>query len=597
MKQWTAKWIGIPGRCMVDCRRRTLPAPEFRRCFVPERDIDEAVLFVSGLGYFECKINGRPVSQDLLVPSPTQYDKRWRYMRYKLDFPLKQGQKYLFSVTLGNGLYNCQAKDMIWHFYMANWRDYPKMILQLEDGAGKVLLASDTKWVTAFSATQYDSFRGGEIYDARKELPFSLDEPEADYISHIHTEGWPADFEMGENAWHHVWIAAPPGGIGVEQDFAGCRIQQRIAMKETAPGLWASPINAAALPEISVSGEAGAQVTITCGERLSQDGKSVDNTIIGALTPSDDPFQRDTYILKGEGVEIWHPRFTYHGFQYAQVVCTGNVQVRGIEQLVVYTDFAKRGGIETSDERLKKIEECAMRACNSNFCGYPTDCPHREKNGWTSEAMLMCRTMLFNYDAERAYSAFVDTMCDAQRPSGQLPGMVPSAGWGYNWGGGGHWDFALFDIPYSLWQFTGDINYLKRFYGAMHQNLYFQRAVSDEDGLCYALGDWLQPAPREYLVGCGATAFHIAAVQRTKQVAKALGRDDDYAALEAEEKELKESYNKRFYLGDGVYKGTHTTYFAMPLNLGIVPEADRAKCVAHLRKMLSEKGFKVDYGT
>ncbi len=76
---------------MVDIRRRTLPAPEFRRCFVPERDIDDAVLFVSGLGYFECRINGRPISEDLLVPSPTQYDLRWRYMRYKLDFPLLKG--------------------------------------------------------------------------------------------------------------------------------------------------------------------------------------------------------------------------------------------------------------------------------------------------------------------------------------------------------------------------------------------------------------------------------------------------------------------------------------------------------------------------
>ena len=596
MKQWQAKWIGIPGRCMVDCRRRTLPAPEFRRCFVPEQDISGAVLYISGLGYFECSINGEPVSQDMLVPSPTQYDLRWRYMRYELPYPLKKGQKYMFSVTLGNGLYNCQAKDMIWHFYMANWRDYPKMILQLEDAQGNVLLCSDSRWVTAFTATQYDSFRGGEIYDARKELPASCDEPEADCISHIHTEGWPADFELGENAWHHVWIVAPPGGIGVQQDFPGCRIQEQNEMKEISPGLWASPVNAAGVPEITVTGEAGAMVTMTCGERLNAEGTAVDNRIIGALTPADEPFQKDTYILKGDGQETWKPRFTYHGFQYVQVECTGNARIKGLRQLVVYTGFDRRGGISTSDARIMKIEEAALRACNSNFCGFPTDCPHREKNGWTSEAMLMCRTMLFNYNAEKAYAAFMETVRDAQRPSGQLPGIVPSAGWGYNWGGGGHWDFALFDIPYSLWQFTGDASYLKASYPAMKRNLEFQQAVSD-DGLCFALGDWLQPAPAEYLVGCSATAFHIAAVQRTLAAARILGAYEDCAILERQEAELKAAYNRHFYMGDGNYKGSHTTYLAMPLNLGIVPDGDRAKCVLNLQRMLKEKNYKVDFGT
>ena len=595
MKNWTAKWIGIPGRCMVDIRRRTLPAPEFRRCFVPERDIDEAVLFVSGLGYFECRINGMPVSEDLLVPSPTQYDLRWRYMRYKLDFPLQKGQKYLFSITLGNGLYNCQTKDVRWHFFMANWRDYPKMLLQLEDGAGNVLLCSDSKWVTAFSATQYDSFRGGEIYDARKELPFSLDEPEADDVPY--TENWPRDEEVKDNAWHHAWIVAPPGGIGVEQEFPGCRIQERIEMREASPGVWLSPINAAGLPEISVQGEAGAVVKMTCGERLNAEGTAVDNRAIGAYTPEDEPFQQDTYILKGRALETWRPRFTFHGFQFVQVECTGNVEVKGVRQLVVYTGFAKRGGLTTSDVRLKKLEECAMRACRSNFCGFPTDCPHREKNGWTSEAMLMCRTMLFNHEAEKAYAAFVEALCDAQRPSGQLPGIAPSAGWGYNWGSGGHWDFALFDIPYSLWQFTGNASYLRRFYDAMQRNLQFQQAAADDEGLSHSLGDWLPPTKGEDPVGCCASAFRIASVQRTMTAAKILGDNAALAELQQQVIFLIDNYNRHFYLGEGRYKGSRSTYLALALNLGIVPIADRQKCVENLRRRVMDNGCKVDYGT
>ncbi len=593
MKQWTAKWIGFPRRYMIDNRRRTLPAPDFRREFIPEYDITDADIFICGLGYFEWSINGENITGDMLVPSPTQYDLRWRYMKYKLPFTLKKGKKYIFSVTVGNGLYNCQTLEKAWHFPMADWRDYPKMIFQLESG-GIPLLCSDSNWIVSFSATRYDSLRGGEIYDARLELPYMDTLPEAVRVPRA--ENWIKDVEPEETGWRHAWIVSPPGGKGEEQIFPGCRIQQRNTMQKKTPEIWASPVNAAGIPEIKVRGERGASITLICGERLSQDSLTVDNREIGRVLMPGEHFQEDTYILKGGETETWHPRFTFHGFQYVQVKTEGCVQLLEMQQLVLFTNVAKHGTITTSDSRLKTIEDSAIRACLSNFCGFPTDCPHREKNGWTSEAMLMCRALLFSRDLEKAYAAYMDTIVDTQRPSGQISGIAPSAGWGYNWGSGGHWDFALFDIPFTLWQFSGNKEYLNKFYKAMKLNLDFQEQVS-ENGINYSLGDWLPPVRKEEPVGSCASAFRIASYKRLISIARILEDEGTAQQLEKECSVLIEEYNRNFYLGDGIYKGSRTTYNATALNYEIVPEKDRQQCLMHLKKLLTENDFKVDYGT
>lgn len=118
------------------------------------------------------------------------------------------------------------------------------------------------------------------------------------------------------------------------------------------------------------------------------------------------------------------------------------------------------------------VQVCAASYL-SNFTGIPTDCPHREKNGWTGDAQIACEAGLWNYNSVRAYKHFIQMLVDAQRPSGQLPGIVPTGGWGYNWGSGPAWDSALFEIPFRVLRYYGDDEMIRLHYEAMRRYIDF----------------------------------------------------------------------------------------------------------------------------
>src|SRR5206468_2780600 len=123
--------------------------------------------------------------------------------------------------------------------------------------------------------------------------------------------------------------------------------------------------------------------------------------------------------------------------------------------------FEQAGRFSCSNELLNRLQQCTLWSYISNYVGLPTDCPHREKNGWTGDAHLATETGLLNFDAAPAYRHWLQTLCDTQRPSGQLASIAPSAGWGYNWGSGPAWDSALLLIPWYLYLYTGDLRVLE----------------------------------------------------------------------------------------------------------------------------------------
>lgn len=598
-KRWQAKWIAYPGINLTDSKRSQVPAPVFRRNWVAEKTLEKPEILISGLGFFSLEMDGIPLSDEILSPAPSQYDKRWRYRRFRLNAPIVKGERHIFSVTLGNGLYNDGSETGYgWHFDKADWRAYPKLIFQLED-RGTPVLCSDSSWIVSAGPIVFDSLRLGEVYDARLELDGC---PEAAEVQRVPVvESWFPDKDTLPSSWFYAAIVPPPGGVGEEQLFPPCRPVAFHAMKEIAPGLWAAPANCSAVPEIRVRGSRGASIELICGERLSADGDSVDLTQINSI--NDRRFQRDQYILKGCGVEEWHPQFTFHGFQYVQVTLNGDVELVSLRQAEVHTNFSRIGEIASSDHRLTRLEESAIRSDLSNFCGFPMDCPTREKGAWTQESMLMCETLCYTHDAVEAYHAYAAMIGDTQRPSGQLSCMAPCSGsWGYNWFSGSHWDFALFDIPWTLWLFSGRTEILEELYPKMVRNLEFLDSIAEDGYIVHGLSDWLVPdklcaEDAEVPHGFIQSACYIASVIRCRSCAEILGKGNDARMLEEQEIALKKSFNQRFYLGQGKYRGTISTVPAMALRQKIVPDEDRALCVEELRKIVCGNGCRVDYGT
>ena len=166
------------------------------------------------------------------------------------------------------------------------------------------------------------------------------------------------------------------------------------------------------------------------------------------------------------------------------------MKIHSVEGRVVHTAFPCIGEFSCSDPTLEKLQTNTVWSYIGNFVGIPSDCPHREKNGWTGDALLAAETGLFNFAAGSAYAQWVESIADAQRPSGQLPGIVPTAGWGYNWGSGPAWDSAFILIPWYVYLFTGDDTAIRANYDAMKKYLDFCTAQADEHILSFGLGDW-----------------------------------------------------------------------------------------------------------
>jgi len=574
-RNWTGRWIAAPDACLGSWHVPAQPTPFFRRVFTCMA-ARQATVRICGLGYYELYLNGVRVGEQVLDPVVTQYDKRARYVTHDVTALLRPGMNVI-GVILGNGWYNCHTPD-VWHFDKASWRDYPKLLLELELD-GEVILASDTDWKTSRGPIVFDGLRNGEHYDARLEL-----------------DGW---LETGydDSAWKAAAQVAGPGGILEPQRMPPCKVMRTLPAADS----WTLPSgeaiydlgqNIGGWARIAVSGLRGAEVTIRYGERLKD--RALDQDQIACFIKGGD-CQTDRYILKGGGVETWEPRFTYHGFQYVSI--RGDVTVHSVEGRVVHTAFPRIGEFSCSDPTLSKLQANTVWSYIGNFVGIPTDCPHREKNGWTGDAQLAAETGLFNFAAGTAYGQWVESIADAQRPSGQLPGIVPTAGWGYNWGSGPAWDSALILIPWHVYLFTGDDTAIRANYDAMKKYLDFCASQAADHILSFGLGDWCHSdSARMAATAITSTGYYYIDTLTLARFARILGHEEDCLRFERLASEIKRAFNCRFYRGDGIYGKGEPTAMGCALYHGLVEEPERGTVARRLAEIVVSNGCKADFG-
>ena len=197
---------------------------------------------------------------------------------------------------------------------------------------------------------------------------------------------------------------------------------KRVLMTPWGTDVYDFGANIAGWCEIEVEGESGAKVRLDYDESISNRNVLLgDNRhhLLGKGEPR--PVHHDEYVLAGrEGGEMWHPRFTYHGFRYVQVEFDGKAKLKSIKARFVHSAFEREGTLETSDATFAALQSATERSYLSNFVGIPTDCPHREKNGWTGDAQLAMETGLWNFDAKGSYVHFLRMAVDAQRQNGAV---------------------------------------------------------------------------------------------------------------------------------------------------------------------------------
>ncbi|MCQ2413689.1 MAG: glycoside hydrolase family 78 protein [Clostridia bacterium] len=488
------------------------PAPYFRKEFTLDFVPETAKITVAGLGFYELTVNGTPVTKGILAPYISNPADIVYYDEYEIAPHLVKG-KNCIGLLLGNGMRNAFG-GFVWDFEKALFRGPVCLALSLEaEGEGKTFaMEADESFRTHPSPVIFNDLRMGCRYDARMEIP-----------------GWDK-VGFDDSDWKPAERTVPPTGeprlctvepIVLREERKPVKIEHfdELAFAHESVLQNAKPfpqtvrknvyvydfgVNDAGLSVLHIHGKPGQKITIRHGE-FNQGGQFSESTTIFIRPGFTDRYlefgQRDEYICRG-GDETFVPKFKYDGFRYLFV--EGLTPEQATEDAFTFrimgSAIAERGGFSSSDETLNTLAEMAKRSDRANFYYFPTDCPHREKNGWTGDASMAAEHMLLHMKAETSLTEWLRNICKAQNGEGALPGIVPTGGWGFEWGNGPTWDSVLFNLPLEIYRHTGDKSVILENLPAMLKYLSYSTTKKDADGLCaYGLGDWVDPF--EYLTG------------------------------------------------------------------------------------------------
>jgi alpha-L-rhamnosidase len=565
-------------------------APFFRKKIQLSEDVVSAKVFVCGVGYHELYINGVKAGDSFLTPAQSIYDRTVYYNIYDASSLLTRGDN-TFYIVLGNGLYNCEIKT--WDYEKASWRDRPKLMLFadiiLREGK-QVRLCSDSSFETGESGITYNTFYGGETQDyTRVVSPDGSGNAAVQKAAIVKSPGgflalFPEPHVKEHDSYKPVKTGKPDGGAGFEgrtlfdfgQNMAGWAHVSAVAVGKT-------------------------RFTLRYGETLDAGG-GLDNSRISQFTEGG-RFQTDEYILDAaHPIHDGRPHFTYHGFRYVELkVEEGRLEEFDIRAVTLNSDLRRIGNFSSSDVYTNRIFESGQKASLSNLVNVPTDCPHREKNGWTGDAALSAEQMCLNLDMKEFFRRWLSDIRDAQRPSGQLPGIVPTGGWGFRWGSGPVWDSALFELPLAVYTCYGDDSLLLENRYAMKRYLDFCGSMGEDYVVNFGLGDWCPPSGNadEHVcpvpVSDTATYFKLARIMAL--VSKLSGNHADreyYTALAAK---IKDAFNRNFVnASTGLVTGNCQTAQGMALCLGLLEGKTEVKAAEQLCALVEENDRRLDFG-
>lgn len=486
---------------------KTVPAPYLRRTFQLEHLPDRATLTLTCTGFYRLWVNGCEITDGRLAPGISNPDEMLFYDTYEIGDRLTVGRNCI-ALLLGNGFSN-SVGGFIWDFDKAAFRSAPMLALALEtvqDDKASVLLEADEDFRCAPSPIRFDDLRSGEHYDATCEISgWNL----PDFDDAAWTAAIPVQPARGEKRLNQADRVRVTRELSATRMMPG-RIAQDVHPEQIRPAsrqlsectfyhpaaqergmIYEFPENTAFVPRLRIRGKKGQQIVLQTAEYCSADAElSFEN--IAMYYPRGFS-QRDIYVCRGEGEEEYIPSFTYHGGRYVMVIGAedGQLTPDSVTMLVQNSDLPERGDFSCSDPLVNRLQRNARISDLSNFVWFPTDCPHREKNGWTGDAAMSCEHMLQTLGAEKSLCQWLRMICAAQNADGALPGIVPTSGWGFAWGNGPVWDQVLVEIPYRIYLYRGDSQPFAECAGSVLRYLHHLSVRRDARGLlCIGLGDW-----------------------------------------------------------------------------------------------------------
>lgn len=498
--------MDVPNQFVCECRERStyqvhIAAPLFRKAFHLLEGECRCELLIAGLGFYDLFVNGTKITKGFLAPYIANPDHLVYYDRYQISPYLRAGENVI-GIMLGDGFLN--SKTHVWDFADDPFNAAPKLALRIsltQNGQTQSFSAAD--FHCAKGPVWFNDLRSGVFFDRREE-----------------PQGWTEPGFVEDERWHEPLLAEPTRGtprlctaepVTLAKELVPVRItkgrlapytpRQDVLEGDAARGTQEPPPereggylydfgeNNAGIYRLRIKGRPGQRIDIQCAEQLL-DG-AVDYNNINFYP--DGYAQRDIYIVGSEQEEVFEPMFTYHGFRYLYI--SGIEEAQAVPELltflVLHSDLSVRGGFHCSDETSNAICRMVSRSDWSNFYYFPTDCPHREKNGWTGDAQVSAEHMILTMGVENSWREWLYNIRAAQELSGRLPGIVPTGSWGYDWGSGPAWDRVLFELPYMIYKYRGETAVIRENAHAMLRYLeYISRRRNEQGIIAVGLGDW-----------------------------------------------------------------------------------------------------------
>ena len=551
-----AKFIKSPDPFVKEFRTEA-PAPMFRRHFTVGKGLVSAKLAFAALGIGKVFIGGRNVTTDLFVSPVSDYRKTVWYTVYDVTALLSEGEN-VAAVMLGNGFYN-ESLHTSWDFDKADWRDSVKLWFELELTYDERVeyIRSDESWLTdtASSPVRFNELRLGECYD---------DNFASDWM----------DPDFDDSGWRHAVIADPPEGkltLCPSEPIREFEVYNCVRLFRNPRGAYVFDFgqNISGYVHVKAKLPAGTKLHITYAEEIEENGERRDNSISNFYRDGETQFCE---VTAGEKALDWKPYFSYSGFRYAIVSgFPGEPCPDCISAVFVHQAVRETGHFACSDRTVDKIWKFARMSTLSNMFYSLTDCPTREKLGWCNDAQASCEQTVQNYDMRGFYKKWLHDIFDSMKPDGDLPGIVPTYGWGYAWGSGPVSTGILFEIPSRVLQYYGDDSLLIEAYPYMKKHLGFLESKAVDGLISHGLPDWAlprdakdrMPVPLEFT----CTLLMIKFLRIAAMAAERLGEDSSVHA--EREKFYTESFMRHYIGSDGRLVMTEQTASAMTIALGI----------------------------
>lgn len=561
-----------------------------RKSFTVSASSGPSILRISALGLYRAFINGKRVGDDLLTPGWTSYWDRLSYQTYDVSDLLQDGENTI-DIWLGDGWYRSRLMSPR-NGVINTWGDRIGAIAELRNGAGDVVVATDTTWQSGLAPVMKSGIYFGESYDARAEGGAATGS--ASVIR---------EFKKSTLIPHEVNAVRELDPIPVASSFVDSDGRTIYDFGQNAGGYVA----------FTVEGEAGAKLVIEHAEVLDDMGQFDRASMRSAEA-------RVEYVLKGDGPEHYKPTFSFFGFRYARLAITGKAKIVAIEMVPISTAITPTGEFTSGNALVNRLVQNTIWSQRSNFIEVPTDCPQRdERLGWTGDAQVFARTACYLHESHDMLVKYVRDMIADQRPDGEIAHVVPDPSRNHEdvvvgYFGSTGWGDAISIIPLALYDHYGDKAIVEEALPAMEKWNDFLWSISDGPIIHppkgwkdrgFTFGDWLQPPGGKWpfekpfrTIGddAAATIYLYLASEYTARAARLVGNTALASRMDERAAAVKAAFAREFITPSGRMVYDDQTSYALAILHDLIPDDLLPLAAEYFKARIRYNEFKIGTG-